>query len=145
MRGGTASKRFSSCWLLPLLFVQFRRSDRGLCVLGGYVASCGVLMLASFVMAMMLGQDPTSVFFGVPVKNEATQSGEFVTCIFGLLYVLLDVYERRRWAWTVVVLALIAGMVADIVFIATGRTALAIVPLLLAVFAVQEIKHERRR
>lgn len=130
---------FLKLLLLPLLFVQFRRSDRGLCVLGGYVASCGVLMLASFVMALMPGQDPTSVFFGVPVKNEATQSGEFVTCIFGLLYVLMDVYERRRWAWMVVVLALIAGMAADIVFIATGRTALAIAPLLLAVFAFKKL------
>ena len=102
-------------------------------------ASCGVLMLASFVMALMPGQDPTSVFFGVLVKNEATQSGEFVTCIFGLLYLLMDVYERRRWAWMVVVLALIAGMAADIVFIATGRTALVIAPLLLAVFAFKKL------
>ncbi len=134
-----AFEAFLKLLVIPLLFVQFRRSDRGLCVLGGYVASCGVLMLASYVMAMMLGQDPTSVFFGVPVKNEATQSGEFVTCIFGLLYVLLDVYERRRWARTVVVLALIVGMAVDIVFIATGRTALAIVPLLLAVFAFKKL------
>ena len=109
-------------------------------MLGGYVASCGVLMLASYVMAMMLGQDPTSVYFGVPVKNEATQSGEFVTCIFGLLYLSLDVCRAPalgadgcgsrvdRSAWLV-----------DILFIATGRTALVIVPLLLAVFAVKKL------
>ena len=72
---------------IPLLLVQFRRSDRGLCVFGGYVVSC----VACWCFVSMFTTWPGlwsagATAIGVPVKNAATQSGEFVTCIFGLLY-----------------------------------------------------------
>src|SRR5215470_12455291 len=36
---------------IPLLFIQFRRSERGLWVLGGFLASCTVLLAFSWLLA----------------------------------------------------------------------------------------------
>ena len=78
---------FLKLLVIPLLLVQFRRSDRGLWVLGGYGLSCLVVLLLSSMFWLWPG---TAFLFtldqGVPVKNAATQSGEFVTCIFGLSF-----------------------------------------------------------
>ena len=76
----------------------------------------------------------------MPVKNAATQSGEFVTCIFGLLYLAAECVERRRWLWLFGMAAVMFGMLANIVFVATGRTALAIIPVLLALFAAKKLR-----
>jgi hypothetical protein len=51
----------------------------------------------------------------------------------------MDSIERRRWAWMIGLSVVIFGMAADVVFIATGRTALVIAPLLLTVFALKKM------
>src|SRR5664279_3928008 len=38
---------FFKLLVIPLLFIQFRRSDRGLWVFGGYLASCAALLAFS--------------------------------------------------------------------------------------------------
>ena len=38
---------FFKLLVIPLLFVQFRRSDRGMWVFGGYLAACVVLLVAT--------------------------------------------------------------------------------------------------
>ena len=53
---------------------------------GGYLAACVVLLLLSWLIAAWPALWWERYEFAVPVKNAATQSGEFVTCIFGLLY-----------------------------------------------------------
>ncbi|MFZ0845273.1 MAG: hypothetical protein WAM62_05720 [Pseudolabrys sp.] len=40
---------------IPLLFVQFRRSDRGPWVFGGYVASCLALLAVSTLVQFVPG------------------------------------------------------------------------------------------
>jgi O-antigen ligase len=75
----------------------------------------------------------------VPVKNAATQSGEFVTCIFGLLYLAIKAFERRRWLWMAGLLALALGFLANILYVATGRTALVIILVLLALLALRTL------
>ena len=127
--------------VIPLLLVQFRRSDRGLWVLGGYGVACVVVLALSSMFWLW----PGTAFLhtldkGVPVKNAATQSGEFVTCIFGFLYVALECFERRRWLWALGLLAVVLAMLANIFYLATGRTALAIIPVLLVIFAAKRLK-----
>jgi O-antigen ligase len=136
--GGVES--FFKLLVIPLLLLQFRRSDRGLWVLGGYLVSCIVLLLAStLVLAWpnlsFVAMHPDNVL----VKNAATQSGEFVTCIFGLLYLAVESVERRRWPALFGLLAVTLAMLANIFYVATGRTALAIIPVLLAIFALKKL------
>jgi len=131
---------FLKLLVIPLLFVQFRRSDRGACVFGGYAVACVALLLVSFVLA--LWPHPIYLFsrdFGVPVKNAASQSGEFVTCIFGFLFLTHETLLRRQWAWFAGLLTIILAMLANIVFVATGRTALVVMLVLLILFAVKQL------
>jgi O-antigen ligase len=125
---------------IPLLFVQFRRSDRGEWVLGGYAISCVVLLLLSLVLVLW----PNMPFYfpkeyGVPVKNAASQSGVFTTCIFGLLFLAYEAVIRRRWLWLLGFVAVILAMLADILFVATGRTALVVILVLLVLFAIKQL------
>jgi O-antigen ligase len=131
---------FFKLLVIPLLLAQFRRSDRGSWVFAGYLLSCIVLMVAStLVIAIPPLAAALMHFDHVLVKNAATQSGEFVTCIFGLLFIAIDAFERRRWWWLLGMLAAIFGMLADIVFVATGRTALVVIPILLVVLAAKKL------
>jgi O-antigen ligase len=125
---------------IPLLFVQFRRANWGYWVFGGYVVSCIVLLVLSFALA--LWSHPVFLFsndYGVPVKSAASQSGEFVTCIFGLLFLVSESVTRRQWWWLLGLLAVLLGMLANIFFVATGRTALVVILVLLVLFAVKKL------
>jgi hypothetical protein len=129
--GGLTS--FLRLLAIPLLFVHFRTSQRGWYVFAAYAASCAVLLpLTSFIHSSVKGEL-------VLVKNGATQSGEFVLCIFGLLFVILECIERRRWWWIAGCAAVILGMLANMAFVATGRTALVVMPVLLMLFAVKKL------
>jgi len=131
---------------IPLLLIQFRQTDRGQTVLAVYLGSCAALMLLSCAVAVWPGIWQTQLElwqsrheFAVPVKNAATQSDEFVTCIAGMLYLTVDALNRRRWLWSAVFILLIVGMAVDIAFVATGRTALVIMPILLVLFAFRKL------
>ena len=131
---------FLKLLVIPLMFVYFRGSNRGFCVFGGFLVSCVILLVVA-----TLGQFAPGFSF-IPmnadltfVKNAATQSGEFVICIFGMLYLAADCIERRRWLWLCGLTAATLGMLANIVFIATGRTALVVLPVLLVAFAIKRL------
>jgi hypothetical protein len=118
--------------VIPLLLLHFRRSERGWWVFAAYVASCAALLpLTTFVY----GVDKPDTL----VKNAATQSGEFVLCIFGLLFVIRECIEHRRWWGIAGASAIILGMLANMAFIATGRTALVVMPVLLVLFAIKKL------
>ena len=131
---------FLKLLVIPLLFIQFRRSERADWVFGGYVIACVALLLASYVLVLW----PELSFhfssdFGVPVKNASTQSGEFVTCIFGLLFLAVESFTRRQWLWLIGFLIVILAMLMNIFFVATGRTALVLILVLLILFAVKKL------
>jgi O-antigen ligase len=131
---------FFKLLIIPLLLVHFRRSDRATCVFTAYLVSCMLVLLVSSVFYLW----PAATFLftrevAVPVKNAATQSGEFVTCIFGLLYLAIKAFERRRWLWMAGLLALALGFLANILYVATGRTALVIILVLLALLALRTL------
>ncbi|HEY6860659.1 MAG TPA: O-antigen ligase family protein [Pseudolabrys sp.] len=132
---------FFKLLVIPLLFMQFRRSDRGPWVFGGYLASCAVLLIVSTVIqffhpfSLALHPPPNVVL----VKNAPTQSGEFVTCIFGMLYLASEAVERRRWLLLLGFVATILAMLGSILFVATGRTALVVALVLLVLFATRKL------
>jgi O-antigen ligase len=123
---------------IPLLLVQFRRSERGTWVFAGYLLSC-VALLA--VTAIVIAVPPLAATFlhldNVIVKNAATQSGEFVICIFGLLYLMVSTGEQKRWPWALACAAVILAMLANIFYVSTGRTALVTIFVLFALLALK--------
>src|SRR6185312_12165747 len=44
---------FAKLLVIPLLFAQFCRSERGACVFAGYLASCTLLLVASTAVGML--------------------------------------------------------------------------------------------
>ncbi len=131
---------------IPLLFLQFRRSGHAHWVFAGYLFSCITLLIVTAVVMAIPSLAAVLLHFdNVLVKNAATQSGEFVTCIFGLLYFANDALTRRRWLQLLGLVAVIFAMLADIVFASTGRTALVIMPVLLTVFAIKRSESQRHR
>ena len=106
----------------------------------GYALACIVLLLVSFILELW----PYPIFNflqdrGVPVKNAATQSGEFATCIFGFIFLAQEATMRRQWPRLLGLLAVILAMLVDIFFVATGRTALVVMLVLLALFAFRQL------
>jgi O-antigen ligase len=130
---------FLKLLVIPLLFVQFRRSTRVVWVFGGYLASCVVLLLVSTVVQFFHPFSLSLNWNGVLVKNAATQSGEFVTCIFGLLFLASDAAARRRWLWLLGFVTVILVMLANVLYVATSRTALVVALVLVVLFAARKL------
>jgi len=126
---------FHKLLVIPLLFAQFRRSERGIYVVYGFFASCTALLLAS--CALMVLWKCCSVYVpgkipGLLVKDYIAQSTEFLICALALLGVAAERWpEQRRLAIAAILLACL--FLANIFYIAPGRTALAIMPLLLII------------
>jgi len=142
---GTLSDRlhgldsFMKLLAVPLLLVQFRRSRRGLIVLVGFLAACAVVLVLSDTFAVF----PQTAFlttehFAVPVKSGPTQSGEFVLCIFVLLYLAIDEYRSGRWLRVSACLVLATLFLVNIVFVALSRTALVDLVVLLLVLGLKK-------
>jgi hypothetical protein len=126
--------------VIPLLLAQFRRSDRGWQVAACYLASVLVLLALSFATAMW---PPLQLTFrpntlpGVPVKDYISQSGAFVACAFVLLYLAGQAARQGRAALAAAAAMLALGLLADVAYVATGRTALVVIPALLALFGLR--------
>jgi O-antigen ligase len=124
---------------IPLLFIQFRRSLHGARVFVGYLVSCIALLVISVVVQIFHPFSLSLHWDGVLVKNAASQSGEFVTCIFGLAFLASEAGERRQWRWMLAFMLVILAMLADILYVATGRTALVAAVALLVLFAATKL------
>jgi O-antigen ligase len=123
---------------IPLLLIQFRRSERGPLVFMVYLVACIVLLVVSTAMQFIPALAPI-VPGTLPVKNAATQSGEFITCIFGSLFFLIDCFAHRRWLKAIGMLAVIAGMTANILYLAAGRTAFVVAAVLLILLSAKRL------
>ena len=127
---------FHKLLVVPLLLAQFRRSERGVYVLYGFLASCTVLLFASWILMVLWklwsvyvpGKLP-----GILVKDYIAQSTEFMICAVALLGVAADRWrEQGRLAGGAVLLAVL--FLGNIFYIAPGRTTLVVLPLLLIIF-----------
>jgi O-antigen ligase len=121
--------------MIPVLFAQFRRSERGIWVGTTFLVSGTILLALSwgmFGLGLDSGHGP-----GVPVKDYITQSGVFTLCAFALIYVGADqwIAQRRIVAIAAVTLALL--FIADIFYVSTSRTTLVVIPVLLLLFGLR--------
>ncbi|MEX0842485.1 MAG: O-antigen ligase family protein [Xanthobacteraceae bacterium] len=130
-------KPFAKFLVIPLLFVQFRKSDRGLIVLGAFFASCVVLLAFSLAHAMW-PELVESKSYGVPVKDYIAQSGEFVLCAFAAAYMAFDFFRAGRRKAAIAWLLLSSVFLFDVLYVVSGRTAFVTIPVLLMMFGVRQ-------
>ena len=122
---------------IPLLFAQFRRSDRGSWIVYALIAGCVLLMLTSFTeMFLARGLIPGKLP-GIVVKDYISQSGFCVISIFLLLEYSERAFRAGRLRLAFVQVALIAAFLIDISYVATSRTTLLVIPVLLLLFGLR--------
>jgi O-antigen ligase len=123
---------------LPLLFIQFRRSDKGSWALAGFLASCTALLVVSWFLHVWLDR-PWRLSHppGVPVKDYIVQSVEFLICAFALAHLAIDVWRKGRHGAALGLALLALAFLANMAFVATGRTSLIAFALLLILFGLQ--------
>ncbi len=122
---------FHRLLVIPLLLARFRQSERGLRVLGGFFISVSVLLLFSWALALFPKLPWHSTSFGVPVKDYILQSDEFLMCAFALLGIACDLGRAGRWRSAILLVAFALCFLANIAFVATGRTTLLVAPVLM--------------
>jgi O-antigen ligase len=135
-----AIKPVTKLVLIPPLLYHFSRSERGFQVCLAFLVSCALLAVYSWIVLL----DPSwkltaTASAGVPVKNYIDQSQEFALCAFALALPALTFWRGRSVIATAVCLSLILLFVTNMVFVASARTALLCIAVLLALFAWQHL------
>ena len=122
---------FHKLLLIPLLLAQFRRSGRAQRVALGFLVSSALLLVLSFALAFVPGLPwRGKVTLGVPVKDYIAQSGIFALCALGLLGQATEFWRQHSVRHALVLAAAAALFVANILYVATGRTTLVVVAAL---------------
>jgi len=116
--------------MIPLLLMQFRRSDNGALVLYGFLASAICLLLASWAFALIPALWTHGKFYGVPVKDYILQSDEFLICGFALLGAAAECRARHNWRAALKLLVVGMLFLGNLTFVFTSRTGLLVVPFL---------------
>jgi O-antigen ligase len=129
---------FFKLLVILLLMVQFRRSDNGMRVFIGFLIACVALLIASWIVTIWPDVPKGSRDPGVAVKGYIIQSAEFTVCATGLLYVAVEAAREGRWTMLTALVALALAFLHDIFFIATSRTTLVVIPVLILIYGVRQ-------
>jgi O-antigen ligase len=129
---------FQRLLVIPLLLAQFRRSEFGLRVLLGFFLSVAAVLLFSWLVVIFPSLPWRSSAYGVPVKDYILQGEEFLICAVVLLRLAIDHGRAGRWRSVVWLTALAALFLANIGFVATGRTTLLVAPVLIILLGWRE-------
>jgi O-antigen ligase len=130
--------------VLPFLFYHFERSPRGMWVFVAFLASCTLLMVASWIVAF----DPSLTLkrldepggHGIFVKNYIAQSQEFALCTVVLTFPIITLLREGKTRQALLLTAVAASFILNMVFVVVSRTALVTLPVMLAVFAMAHLK-----
>lgn len=130
--------------VVPILLYHFERSGRGSWVFLAFVASCGLLMVFSWIVFYVpeLKLEATKNA-GVPVKNYIDQSQEFSLSMVALAPFVISLYRQRRFVAAAACAGLALGFFANMAFVVSARAALIYVPVLLAVFAIMHLDRSK--
>jgi len=122
---------------IPLLAIQFSRSDRGRYAMLAFLAACVLLLIGSVVVAIWPDIPRGSQDYGVVVKAYIVQGIEFAICAAALL----DCAVRRAQAghrWQAIGMVLLGlAFLADLTFIAIGRTGLVVAAALVILYGLR--------
>jgi O-antigen ligase len=128
---------FHKLLVIPLLLAQFRRSTNGTWVILGFLVSCLALLIASWALVLTPGLTWRGKTFGVPVKDYILQSGIFAICAFGLIARAAELW-RTRMRLALVLLAVSAGFLANILYVTTARTTLVVAAILIVLLGLRQ-------
>jgi O-antigen ligase len=129
---------------LPFLFYHFERSARGMWVFVAFLVSCILLMAMSWIVALdpslslKAPGEPTG--HGIFVKNYIAQSQEFVLCAVVLAFPIITLFREGKIRRALLLTAVAANFVVNMVFVVVSRTALVTLPVMLAAFAMAHLK-----
>ena len=123
--------KFHRLLVIPLLLIHFRRSERGIWAIYGFLAASIAVLVVSWGLAIIPGLTWRGKDFGVPTKDYIFQAMNFLICAFGLLGYAGDVGRTQRWRSALIAAALALLFLANIFFVVTSRTALLVIPVLL--------------
>jgi O-antigen ligase len=125
---------------IPLLLAHFHRSERAKWAILAFLFSSTVLLALSWATPYrgFLGRPKAE--FGVPFKDYVSQSGIFAICAFGLLGQAAEWWRMQRGRLAAVALVLAAIFVANIVFMATARSTLLAMAVLLVLFGFLQFR-----
>lgn len=127
--------------MLPVLFYHFERSARGVQVLMGFLVSCALLMVMSWIVAFDPGLAlKAEAEYGVPVKNYIDQSQEFALCAVVLAYPVIALVRAQKTLPAMLLAAVALSFVVNMMFVTVSRTALVTMPIMLAVFALLHLR-----
>ena len=118
--------------VIPVLLAQFRRSDNGVSCSMAISSRQRVSLLTSWAFAIIPAFWSYGKFYGVPVKDYILQSDEFLICGFALLGAAVNLQREHKWRVAVLLLALGALFLTNLVFVFTSRTSLVVAPFLIA-------------
>ena len=134
--------------MLPLLLYHCERSRRGVWVMIAFLASCMLLMAASWVanfnpefsLKAYFSRGPYLPVNGVFVKNYIDQGQEFTLCAVALAYPIVALLRTNR-IWLAALLAAAAlSLLVNMMFVVISRTALVTMPIMLLVFALLHLR-----
>jgi O-antigen ligase len=134
--------------MLPLLLYHCERSPRGEWVFVAFLASCALLMVASWLVAfdpnlslkLYLSRGPYQRASGIAVKNYIDQSQEFVLCAAALAYPVMTFLRTNRIRLAALLAAIALSFLVNMMFVVISRTALVTMPIMLAVFALLHLR-----
>src|SRR4029079_7527777 len=122
-----------------LLLYRFCRSDRGREVLLGFVGSCVVLLVVSWSLWVWPGLPwlVTVRLPGIPVEDYGSHSSVFTIGALVIMRFAFDMWRTNRRQFAIVLFVLALAFVANVFYVATSRTFLVVIPVLLIVFGYQ--------
>ena len=124
--------------MIPLLLAQFRRSGQAKWAVIAFFASALVLLIVSWLLVLAPGLPWRGrQHIGVPVKNYILQSEIFAIIAFGLIGQAAGSWriDKRR---ALVLIVAAAAFIANIIYVATGRTTLVAMAVLLLLFGFRQ-------
>jgi O-antigen ligase len=133
---------FHRLLVIPLLLAQFRRSGNGMRVLYGFFAAAIVLLLASWTLVL----DPNLTWlhanpvYGVPVKDDISQSTIFLICAFVLIWRVCDSLREKNWRLASALAVLAVLFLANLVFVAASRADILVAPFLIVLLGWRQFQ-----
>lgn len=129
---------------IPLLFIQFRRSEGAGHVLRGFIGSCTALLVLAIISIVFDEQLQGLVKLpGVPVKDYISQSAMFSIAAMGCFLLAKQSWDRDLGTRALGFGALGSAFLFDIAFLISSRTALVSVPVLLLILVVKMFDWKR--